>query len=344
MNVLVVDDEVYARKALIKQVTEILGERPGEVYEAEDDETACLLLSRIPFDLVLTDICMPGQSGLDLVEYMVSNRMEAQAVIVSGYAEFDYAKRAMELGVREYLLKPITQEKLRGIVAEAVRRSEQTRQENLTQELMRLVRGDPTVDLPFAASAYRLALVQDVGAITPGFYREICTGLRDQGLRIASAVDPLNRAQMILLLEETPGSLQVLENKMGAPGLAAGVSLPFREASEAPEALRQAQNAVAGRIADAFSRMFVYKEPSRLMYTENELALFTEYLEKNPAKATVYKERLLERLVLDGSEYWNIDFLYRKLATAIQTHAYTHTGQLLTMRSRQASATVEWCF
>lgn len=333
MNVLIVDDEVYARKALIKQVTEILGERPGEVYEAEDAETACLLLSRIPFDLVLTDICMPGQSGLDLVEYMVSNRMEAQAVIVSGYAEFDYAKRAMELGVREYLLKPITQEKLRGIVAEAVRRSEQTRQENLTQELMRLVRGDPTVDLPFAASAYRLALVQDVGAITPGFYREICTGLRDQGLRIASAVDPLNRAQMILLLEETPGSLQVLENKMGAPGLAAGVSLPFREASEAPEALRQAQNAVAGRIADAFSRMFVYKEPSRLMYTENELALFTEYLEKNPAKATVYKERLLERLVLDGSEYWNIDFLYRKLATAIQTHAYTHTGQLLTMRS-----------
>ena len=143
----------------------------------------------------------------------------------------------------------------------------------------------------------------------------------------------MNRAQMILLLEETPGSLQVLENKMGAPGLAAGVSLPFREASEAPEALRQAQNAVAGRIADAFSRMFVYKEPSRLMYTENELALFTEYLEKNPAKATVYKERLLERLVLDGSEYWNIDFLYRKLATAIQTHAYTHTGQLLTMRS-----------
>ena len=199
MNVLIVDDEVYARKALVKQVTEILGERPGEVYEAEDAETACLLLSRIPFDLVLTDICMPGQSGLDLVEYMVSNRMEAQAVIVSGYAEFDYAKRAMELGVREYLLKPITQEKLCCIVAEAVRRSEQTRQENLTQELMRLVRGDPTVDLPFAASAYRLALVQDVGAITPGFYREICTGLRDQGLRIASAVDPLNRAQMILL-------------------------------------------------------------------------------------------------------------------------------------------------
>lgn len=50
------------------------------------------------------------------------------------------------------------------------------------------------------------------------------------------------------------------------------------------------------------------------------------------ARAQSYKEKLLERLVLNGSEYWNIDFLYRKLATAIQMHAYTHTGQLLTMR------------
>ena len=125
---------------------------------------------------------------------------------------------------------------------------------------------------------------------------------------------------------------QQLKEELCTLRLTAGVSLPFREASEAPEALRQAQNAAAGRIADAFSRLFIYKEPSRMMYTQNELALFSEYLEKSPARAQSYKEKLLERLVLNGSEYWNIDFLYRKLATAIQMHAYTHTGQLLTMR------------
>lgn len=332
MNVLVVDDEVYARKALIKQVTEILGERPGEVYEAEDAETACLLLSRIPFDLVLTDICMPGRSGLDLVEYMVANRMEAQAVIVSGYAEFDYAKRAMELGVREYLLKPIMQEKLRHIVMEAVNHSEEARQENLTQELKRLVRGDADVEMPFAAGAFRLALLQADEDISPALYHKICTGCRQAGLRIASAVDPLNAMGLMVLMEETDRTLAQLKEELCTLRLTAGVSLPFREASEAPEALRQAQNAAAGRIADAFSRLFIYKEPSRMMYTQNELALFSEYLEKSPARAQSYKEKLLERLVLNGSEYWNIDFLYRKLATAIQTHAYTHTGQLLTMR------------
>ena len=54
---------------------------------------------------------------------------------------------------------------------------------------------------------------------------------------------------------------------------------------------------------------------------------------KNTARARTYKEKLLERLVLDGSEYWNIDFLYGKLATAIQMCAYSHTGRLVTMRS-----------
>lgn len=332
MNVLVVDDEIYARKALIKQVMEIVDEHPSEVYEAEDTETACLLLSRIPFDLVLTDICMPGRSGLDLVEYMVSNRMEAQAVIVSGYAEFDYAKRAMELGVREYLLKPIMQEKLRRIVEEALNRSEQARQENLTLELKRLVRGDPDVKMPFHAEAYRLVLMQAGEDVSTVLYREICTGCRQAGLRIASAIDPLNAMRLMVLVEDADQVLPLLKEVLCAHGLTAGVSLPFREASEAPEALCQAQNAAAGRISDAFSRLFVYQEPSRMMYTQNELALFSEYLEKSPVRAKAFKEKLLERLVLDGSEYWNIDFLYRKLATAIQMHAYTHTGQLLTMR------------
>ena len=333
MNILVVDDEIYARKALIKQVTELLGSRPCELYEAQDAETARLLLSRIPFDLVLTDICMPGQTGLDLVEYMVSNQMAAQAVLVSGYAEFDYAKRAMELGVREYLLKPIEQEKLRRIVTDAVNRSEQARDENLTQNLKRLVRGDTTAELPFAAAAYRLVLLQASKDITPSLYRSICTECRGKGLRLAYAVDPLNATRIILLLDDEQSPLDFLGTRLANLHLIAGASLPFQDASGAAEAFRQAQSAIGGCIANAFCRLFVYQEPRKLMFTENELALFSEYLEKNTARARTYKEKLLERLVLDGSEYWNIDFLYGKLATAIQMCAYSHTGRLVTMRS-----------
>ena len=290
MNILVVDDEIYARKALIKQVTELLGSRPCELYEAQDAETARLLLSRIPFDLVLTDICMPGQTGLDLVEYMVSNQMAAQAVLVSGYAEFDYAKRAMELGVREYLLKPIEQEKLRRLVTDAVNRSEQARDENLTQNLKRLVRGDTTAELPFAAAAYRLVLLQASKDITPSLYRSICTECRGKGLRLAYAVDPLNATRIILLLDDEQSPLDFLGTRLANLHLIAGASLPFQDASGAAEAFRQAQSAIGGCIANAFCRLFVYQEPRKLMFTENELALFSEYLEKTrPAPAPTRK-------------------------------------------------------
>lgn len=340
MNILVVDDEIYARKALVKQITELLSNHPCELYEAQDAETARLLLSRIPFDLVLTDICMPGQTGLDLVEYMVSNQMAAQTVLVSGYAEFDYAKRAMELGVREYLLKPIEQEKLRRIVSDAVKRSEQARDENLTQNLKRLVRGDTTAELPFTAELYRLVLLQANVDISPALYLNICTECRSRNLRLAYAVDPLNATRVILLLDEQQSPLGFLDTRLADLRLIAGASLPFCKASEAAEAFRQAQSAIGGCIANAFCHLFVYQEPRKLMFTENELALFSEYLEKNTARARTYKEKLLERLVLDGSEYWNIDFLYSKLASAIQMYAYSHTGRLVTMRSLGAFKSV----
>lgn len=60
-------------------------------------------------DIVMTDIRMPGISGLDLIERISRTDLCTQFVILSGYGEFDYAKRAMKCGVRHYLLKPCTE-------------------------------------------------------------------------------------------------------------------------------------------------------------------------------------------------------------------------------------------
>lgn len=57
-------------------------------------------------DIVLTDICMPGFSGLDLIEKVCSSQIDIEFVILSGYGEFDYAQKAMEYGVKHYILKP----------------------------------------------------------------------------------------------------------------------------------------------------------------------------------------------------------------------------------------------
>ena len=57
-------------------------------------------------DLVMTDIRMPGISGLELIERVHAAGMNTRFIILSGYGEFEYAKRAMKNGVRHYLLKP----------------------------------------------------------------------------------------------------------------------------------------------------------------------------------------------------------------------------------------------
>lgn len=57
-------------------------------------------------DIVMTDIRMPGISGLELIERISHTHLNTQFIILSGYGEFDYAKHAMKCGVRHYLLKP----------------------------------------------------------------------------------------------------------------------------------------------------------------------------------------------------------------------------------------------
>lgn len=80
----------------------------GAVTSAEE---AVELATRCPPDVILTDICMSGISGLDLIELLHVRFPETMYVILSGYSEFEYARRALQLGVFEYLTKPIDNKK-----------------------------------------------------------------------------------------------------------------------------------------------------------------------------------------------------------------------------------------
>lgn len=63
-------------------------------------------------DIVITDIMMPGMSGLDLIEETHRRFPEIEFIIISGYREFDYAQTAIRSGVENYLLKPIDRDEL----------------------------------------------------------------------------------------------------------------------------------------------------------------------------------------------------------------------------------------
>ncbi len=70
-----------------------------------------MILDESP-DIVLTDIRMPGLSGLELIQKISQTDLDTQFILLSGYGEFDYAKEAMKYGVRHYLLKPCNEEQI----------------------------------------------------------------------------------------------------------------------------------------------------------------------------------------------------------------------------------------
>jgi len=106
LTVLIVDDEPLVRNSIeyalqeIEIKTHILG-------EAENGEEALLLYKKLLPDVVITDVKMPGMDGLALIEEIRKIDRITQFIIISGYAEFDYARRAMKYEVQHYLLKPI---------------------------------------------------------------------------------------------------------------------------------------------------------------------------------------------------------------------------------------------
>ena len=128
-KILIADDEPKIRRGLHAQIDR-LG-LPCEVCaEAEDGEIALEAAERLRPDLLRVDINMPFVNGLDFIEALRRTRADARVILITGYEEFEYARRALELDVHAYLLKPINVEELRRAVETAIDQLEVSRQRN----------------------------------------------------------------------------------------------------------------------------------------------------------------------------------------------------------------------
>lgn len=104
-KVLLVEDEDIIRKGLMFMV-DWLKVQCVVVGEAADGEEGLALLQALQPDIVITDVKMPFKDGLAMLEEGRSQG-DFEAIIISGYDEFEYAKKAITLDVTEYLLKPV---------------------------------------------------------------------------------------------------------------------------------------------------------------------------------------------------------------------------------------------
>lgn len=111
-SLLIVDDEELIRKG-IRARLEYLEISFSQIYEASSGSEALQILRACRVDIVVTDIRMPQMSGLELMEEGQKLQEGISYIVLSGYAEFEYAKRALELGAKAYLLKPLSNEELK---------------------------------------------------------------------------------------------------------------------------------------------------------------------------------------------------------------------------------------
>lgn len=121
MNILIVDDDSYVLELICKKIDwSSLG--INEIYTASSAKQAKEIILEQNIHILLTDIEMPGESGLELLEWVRSRNIRLEAMFLTSYAEFEYAKKAIELKSLEYYLKPVDEHSLSKGIASSVKR------------------------------------------------------------------------------------------------------------------------------------------------------------------------------------------------------------------------------
>lgn len=157
-RVLIVDDERLIREGLRGLIDwEAQGFRVEAV--ASDGVEALEILAQNPADLVVADIRMPRMDGLEFLETLRAQGSEVRFLVLSGYAEFEYAQRASALRIDGYLLKPVDETELLKRLAEVRRQLDTLRFSALT-----LVHGVDRVPEAYAWGKWQVVLVAPLAA------------------------------------------------------------------------------------------------------------------------------------------------------------------------------------
>lgn len=136
-RILVVDDEKFIRKSICNRMK---WERFGiEVAgEAANGQEALERIGQVHPQIVLADIRMPVMDGIAFIGEAKRRYPQVHYIIMSAYNDFEYAKRAIQLGVEDYILKPVKTSELEAVLDRIVHELNQKR---LTSHLLQPVGG-----------------------------------------------------------------------------------------------------------------------------------------------------------------------------------------------------------
>ncbi|WP_010285532.1 response regulator [Bacillus timonensis] len=119
MRVLIVDDEKHVREGIkLLGAWEVNG--INEIYEAENGEQAIQLIQKLKPEIIFSDMKMPKKDGTQLLEWIHVNHPESKTVVVTGYDDYHYMRKAIHFGSLDYLLKPVDPDVLNHTLEKAV--------------------------------------------------------------------------------------------------------------------------------------------------------------------------------------------------------------------------------
>ncbi|MEC1522221.1 response regulator [Neobacillus niacini] len=115
IKVMIIEDEKFFRESFERKLNKFQDIKV--VSSFENTREAKVKLTQLVPDVIFSDIRMPGENGIEFLAYINHEiKQPVKYVLVSGYADFAYAKRAMQLGAFDFLEKPIVMEELEALI------------------------------------------------------------------------------------------------------------------------------------------------------------------------------------------------------------------------------------
>lgn len=119
MKLLIIDDEELIQQDIYNIIVSS-NFNFNEIHSALDADTALKIIKNNNPEIILTDIQMPSKSGLDILQYVVTNELDSIVICITGYSDFEYVQTALRFQAFDYLLKPIDKEKLLSCLQKAI--------------------------------------------------------------------------------------------------------------------------------------------------------------------------------------------------------------------------------
>lgn len=251
-------------------------------------------------DVVLTDVKMPEMDGLHLAQYLFEQESQIEVIIISGYNEFEYAKKAISFGVSNYLVKPVQKEELREAL-EKIKRGKKRYEAKVNGIMAKRTLQFLSIEEIAAHDEWRSMFLEPVFSRNEGraFYLAVIQSRGGEDWKENPAAERLLqriketfsgewfyfnrfREQILLLFgkkEEITESFHTLINRANILGLGevtAGMSLEHTRAEECAKAYQEAVYALNQRLIEGWNKVFAFSadfKPENLLDKEKEKML-----------------------------------------------------------------------